>query len=935
MRVLYLLFPLLLLQGCFSSTPVDKYSGERIGSMKEKRLPAVEIRRDEPLVTDRKQVESHYRALLEKRSTENRALAIEASRRVTDLELRAKQDQLFSEDASESIDEANLESTIKRYEELLSSNPNYKNNDRILYQLARAYGNSGEMELAHKTLGRLVTGYPKSKHFFESQFRRAEYLFLHRAYAEAVVAYSSVVALDSGNRQLLHRAIYKQGWSYYKLQQTEKAIDSFTDLLDRQLADKNTADDALQSDTLRITSLSFSTLGGYQAVSEYFKRTARRDYEYRVYQRLAELYKEQGRYRDAAQTYLAFVLLDPTHPQAPILQEREIAVYIEAGFIQQALLSKKAFIKRYRNDGLTWQKLPSDGQVFVNQQLHVTLLELANEAHANAQKKGKKFRKKRQKNLNQAEYWYRTFISLFPVDEQTGQVNFLLADLLYDQKRYKEAITEYRHAAYDHPTHEKSAEAGYALLLSYAAKGKGLKAAAKTELQREAITSALRFAKRFPQDKRRPGVMVDAAEQLFKLAEYVPSLSVAQQVTSLEPATTKALQLSAWKVVAHASFELTKFAQAEEAYQHVLKSLPRKSRQRKGFTERLAASIYKQGEAAQLAKNDRTAAAHFLRIAMITPAASIVATAEYDATASLIAAGAWDEAITVLIGFEKKHPSFKLLPEVRKNLALSYLNTDQPIKAAAVFSKIAETDRSPEIQRDASWQAAELYQKNGSNWKAVGAYKRYVRAFPKPMAQALEGREQLVQLYQKIDEIPKRDYWLRKIIEVDKGAGKARNDRSRYLAAKATYILSEPMFSAYEQIELKIPLRKSLKKKRQKMKLAIDSYNRLAKYQVAEFATLATFRMAKIYQHLGQSLMTSDRPKGLDEEELEQYEMLLEDQAYPFEEKAIEIFQANVERTTMGIYDEWVKKSFSELAMLVPTRYAKEERITEVVSVLQ
>jgi hypothetical protein len=134
---------------------------------------------------------------------------------------------------------------------------------------------------------------------------------------------------------------------------------------------------------------------------------------------------------------------------------------------------------------------------------------------------------------------------------------------------------------------------------------------------------------------------------------------------------------------------------------------------------------------------------------------------------------------------------------------------------------------------------------------------------------------------------------------------------------------------------LRIPLRKSLKQKRQKMKLAIDSYSRLAQYQVAEFATLATFRMAKIYQHLGQSLMSSDRPKGLDEEELEQYEMLLEEQAYPFEEKAIEIFQANTERTTAGIYDEWVKKSFVELATLVPTRYAKEERLTEVISVLQ
>ncbi|MCF6281557.1 MAG: tetratricopeptide repeat protein [Candidatus Polarisedimenticolaceae bacterium] len=933
MRALYLLMPLMLLQGCFSTTRSDQERAGVIGSMTQQQWPAVEIRRDEPLITDRQQVQSHYRTLLKKRATEDGPLTVEATRRVTDLELRARQDQLFAEDTP-AIEATSLQPTIRRYEQLLASNPDYKNSDRILYQLARAYGNSGETEQAHQVLGRLVAGYPQSKHYLEAQFRRAEYLFLHRAYTDAAEAYRSLIKADD-NPKLQYRATYKLGWSHYKLQQTDAAIGSFIHLLDRLLAEDEVADQALLNDTLRITSLSFSSMGGEQAITHYFEKHGHRDYEYMLYQRMAELYQEQGRYRDAAQTYLAFVLLDPTHAKAPSLQAKEIAVYIEAGFIQQALLSKKGFIKRYRNDGFNWQQLESAGQTFVNQQLHLTLLELASEAHTNAQKKARKYRKKRQQNLDLAEHWYRTFISLFPADEQTGQVNFLLADLLFDQKRYKQAISEYRHAAYDYLAHEKSAEAGYALLLSYAAAGGDLEAADKTAWQQQAIKSALRFAAQFPEDRRRSGVMVDAAEQLFQLAEYAQALTVAQQVTAQQPPATAAQQLSAWKIVAHASFERSEFAQAEESYKRVLESLPSRSRQRTVFVERLAASIYKQGELERLVGQHQLAAAHFLRIGTQTPSASIVATADYDATISLITANDWTKAVQILVGFEKKYPGYKLLPEVRKNLALGYLNTDQPIKAATVFSQIAESDRSPEIQRDASWQAAELYQKAGSKWQAIGAYKRYVRAFPKPMAQALEGREQLVQLYQKINEPKKRDYWLRQIVKVDKAAGEARNDRSRYLAAKATYILSEPLFSDYERIELRIPLRKSLKKKRHRMKLAIDSYSRLAQYQVAEFATLATFRMAKIYQHLGQSLMTSDRPKGLNEEELEQYEMLLEEQAYPFEEKAIEIFQANAERTTMGIYDEWVKRSFTELAMLIPARYAKQERLTEVVSVLQ
>jgi hypothetical protein len=71
--------------------------------------------------------------------------------------------------------------------------------------------------------------------------------------------------------------------------------------------------------------------------------------------------------------------------------------------------------------------------------------------------------------------------------------------------------------------------------------------------------------------------------------------------------------------------------------------------------------------------------------------------------------------------------------------------------------------------------------------------------------------------------------------------------------------------------------------------------------------------------------MTSERPRDLDEEAREQYDVLLEEQAFPFEEKAIELHETNAGRTGDGIYDEWVQRSFEVLAKLKPARYAKAE----------
>ena len=67
-------------------------------------------------------------------------------------------------------------------------------------------------------------------------------------------------------------------------------------------------------------------------------------------------------------------------------------------------------------------------------------------------------------------------------------------------------------------------------------------------------------------------------------------------------------------------------------------------------------------------------------------------------------------------------------------------------------------------------------------------------------------------------------------------------------------------------------------------------------------------------------------PSGLSELETEQYEILLEEQAYPFEEQAIALHEINVQRAWQGVYDRWVAASFKALAGLMPGRFDKAEQ---------
>jgi len=155
-------------------------------------------------------------------------------------------------------------------------------------------------------------------------------------------------------------------------------------------------------------------------------------------------------------------------------------------------------------------------------------------------------------------------------------------------------------------------------------------------------------------------------------------------------------------------------------------------------------------------------------------------------------------------------------------------------------------------------------------------------------------------------------------------------DRSRYLAATASLELAQPDYEAFRRVQLKLPLKDNLKRKKALRQTTLKTYTQAAEYGIETVTTTATYRIGEIYQEFSRSLYDSERPKGLSEEELEQYEILLEEQAFPFEEKAIEIHEVNAKRASTGTYDEWVRKSFAALGKLSPVRYAKGEKLEGV-----
>ena len=130
---------------------------------------------------------------------------------------------------------------------------------------------------------------------------------------------------------------------------------------------------------------------------------------------------------------------------------------------------------------------------------------------------------------------------------------------------------------------------------------------------------------------------------------------------------------------------------------------------------------------------------HFSRISKQVAKSSIAATGLYDAIALNMQHKQWDNAISQVKQFQQQYPSNKRQADVSKKLSVAYLSSNQGVKAAQEFEKMANMGGNVGIQTAALWQAAELYEEKDKINDAIRSYEEYTRKL-RPLIRSISRR---------------------------------------------------------------------------------------------------------------------------------------------------------------------------------------------------
>ncbi|AXS85154.1 outer membrane protein assembly factor BamD [Marinobacter sp. Arc7-DN-1] len=871
-----------------------------------------------PAISPSEVVRRYHRLFLNSDEPEVR---IDALNRLSNIRDKSGEDIGFSVSEEQKV----YREAISSYESILERGSFGGRLDELLYQMAKAHALTGHDQESIQRLKQLVGLYPDSALVPEARFRIAESAFASGRYAEAETGYRHLV--ESGeNGEFSTKARYMLGWSQFKqgAGAWDRAANTFVTVLDEFLPDAQSLEDVNESsvdtidDTFRVLALMAARKRGPETLISWLDETRMRPWAHLLFDRLADYYAVQGQTEASVAVNQAFIRYAPDHAKVPAFMLQVVDVWQRAALPERIREARAGFVARFGSDAGYDRLNPGEQEKW--QSFSRVLADFQYNRGTNSANTGD-VTAARAAFVSAAGYYE----GLARRSVRIGEILRLAGDARLQAGQFPEALANFRRAAYEVANYSEAADAGWAAitLLRDGLNGRRTSQGFSPGLE-EVSAEADQFAERFSGDARNAGLMADLSARWLATGNHQRALDYSARVITGAEATARE-RYAAWQVTAEVRQHQDEYGLAERAWKQALDlaengdpgDLP--GDQAENVRKQLATVVYRQGERAAAKGKTEDAVRHFRRVGSVLPGSDLAIKGRYDAANTLLKASDWSGAIEDLERFRSDFPGHELVSGIPEKLVHAWVASGQPALAASELLQMAAGQPDP-------WQlrlrAAALLHDAGNIAERNALYRDYLATGV--VAGDGPGHLRLQTMRHRLMESGvEGDDWREALVSAELESPWHSPETLEW-ASRASMVLGARAAAAFTSIELTHPLEDSLERKQGALEAARQRFLDAEALGAEAVLSESLYRRAELYRGLARDLMASSVPADLNELETMQYQMLLEEEAYPFEEKAIRLHTENHRRITARGYDAWIGRSLGVLADLHPGRYQRK-----------
>jgi cellulose synthase operon protein C len=642
------------------------------------------------------------------------------------------------------------------FQRILDGFPKSEFVDDALYNQAFLEEETGRHDSANVRYRRLLSDYPQSQFAVEAAMRLGEYAFNPPVndLENAVYYYKKVIEHTLSPR--FPEALYKLGWSYYRLEQYPSAISYFTTLIETLGGEHPEGQPVSAVDLTReavdYIAIAFTDYGGPAKAAEYLKKLGNPAWGKDVLEKLGLIYMEDKEdYPSAVEAYEGLIRMAPFNADAPLIRQRiaecRLRMKDEAG----AFETRQALFLSCRSGGAWWNAV-LDGKARLQayrlseQALRDNFNWLLHRAEASQPRDSSLYRR--------AVDLGRTYLEAFPEDMNALSVRWNLAILLDTQLRdYKEALQEYLTISmlYAGEAYVETARAGGLPSTRDAAENAVVMAdtLVRRERRHEAPAVSARadtsgpvpltdaekwmvmatdnYIRLFPREPNTPVLLANTGALQFTHRNYDEALKYFKTLIRQFPDNPNREQVH-FSILD--SYMAGRDYSSAEIYGKKLAQEPEARPYLDRVRHRLAEAVFMNAQNLAGEGRSREAGAEFMRMALESPQADFADRALFNAGRSFDAVRDYDSAIQAYENLRASYPGSPRIADALQNVAVDLAEKGEFLKSAARYEELYWVRRPDSTARDALFNARLFYAKAEDWIKATEIGERYAVQYP-------------------------------------------------------------------------------------------------------------------------------------------------------------------------------------------------------------